>query len=131
MQLFDRMRSILEKEKALEPVEDSRKINELKIAMVEVQQRIDALTESIASLSVRAIAEVDKAITKEVEKKDSIAAKLEEELKEQRSKNYSHYNIEEYINNWDSYDIEEKKRVARIFINKVVVKDGDIEVIVK
>lgn len=129
IQLFDRMRSILEKEKALEPVEDSKKVNELKIALVEVQQRIERLTESIASLSVRAIAEIDKAITREVEKKDSLAAELEEALREQRSKNYSHYNIEEYISNWDSYDIEGKKRVARIFIDKVVVKDGDIEVI--
>ena len=99
--------------------------------MVEVQQRIDALTESIASLSVRAIAEVDKAIIREIEKRDSLAAQLEEALREQRNKNYSQYNIEEYINNWDSYDMEEKKKVARIFIDKIIVKDGDIHVIMK
>jgi len=103
----------------------------LKIEMVKVQQRIDALTESIASLSVRAIAEIDKAITREVEKKDSLAAELEEALKEQRSKNYSHYNIEDYLSDWESYDTEEKKKVARIFIDKVIVKDGDIQVIMK
>lgn len=125
------MRTILENEKSLVPVEDSKKVNDLKIKMVEVQQRIDALTESIASLSVRAIAEVDKAITREIEKRDSLAAQLEEALREQRSKNYSQYNIEEYINNWDSYDMEEKKKVARIFIDKVIVKDGDIHVIMK
>lgn len=130
-QLFNRMRTILENEKSLVPVEDSKKVNDLKIKMVEVQQRIDALTESIASLSVRAIAEVDKAITREIEKRDSLAAQLEEALREQRSKNYSQYNIEEYINNWDSYDMEEKKKVARIFIDKVIVKDGDIHVIMK
>ena len=60
-----------------------------------------------------------------------MAAQLEEALREQRSKNYSQYNIEEYINNWDSYDMEEKKKVARIFIDKVIVKDGDIHVIMK
>ena len=125
------MRTILENEKSLVPVEDSKKVNDLKIKMVEVQQRIDALTESIASLSVRAIAEVDKAITREIEKRDSLAAQLEEALREQRSKNYSQYNIEEYINNWDSYDMEEKKKVARIFIDKVIVKDGVIHVIMK
>lgn len=131
LQLFDRMRSILEREKALEPVEDSKKVNDLKIELVKVQQRIDALTESIANMSVRAIEEVSKAITREVEKKDSLAVELEEALKEQRSKNYSHYNIEEYIDNWGSYDIEEKKKVARIFIDKVIVKDGNIEVIMR
>lgn len=131
IQLFDRMKTILENEKALVPVEDSKKVNDLKIKMVEVQQRIDALTESIANLSVRAIAEVDKAITREVEKKDSLAAELEEALREQRSKNYSQYNIEEYINNWEDYDTEEKKRVARIFIDRVIVKDGDVEVVMK
>lgn len=131
VQLFDRMRAILENEKSSELVEDSKKVNDLKIEMVKVQQRIDALTESIASMSVKAIAEIDKAITREVEKKDSLAVQLEEALKEQRSKNYSHYNIDEYINNWDSYDIEEKKRVARIFIDKVIVKDGNIQVIMK
>lgn len=131
MYLFERMRTILESEKAFEPVEDSKKVNDLKIKMVEIQQRIDALTESIASLSARAIAEVDKAITREVEKKDSLAAELEEALREQRSKNYSQYNIEEYINNWEDYDTEEKKRVARIFIDRIIVKDGDIEIVMK
>lgn len=109
IQLFDRMKTILENEKALVPVEDSKKVNDLKIKMVEIQQRIDALTESIASLSARAIAEVDKAITREVEKKESLAAELEGALREQRSKNYSQYNIEEYLSKWDSYDIEERK----------------------
>ena len=131
MQLFERMKTILESEKALVPVEDSKKVNDLKIKMVEVQQRIDALTESIASLSVKVIAEVNKKIEQEIEKKDSLAAELEEALREQRSKNYSQYNIEEYINNWEDYDTEEKKRVARIFIDKVIVKDGDIQVIMK
>ena len=125
------MKTILESEKALVPVEDSKKVNDLKIKMVEVQQRIDALTESIASLSVKVIAEVNKKIEQEIEKKDSLAAELEEALREQRSKNYSQYNIEEYINNWEDYDTEEKKRVARIFIDKVIVKDGDIQVIMK
>lgn len=129
--LFERMKAILKKEKAFVPVEDSKKVNDLKIEMVKVQQRIDALTESIASLSVRAIAEVDKAITREVEKKDSLTAELEEALREQRSKNYSHYNIEDYLSDWESYDTEEKKKVARIFIDKVIVKDGDIQVIMK
>lgn len=131
IQLFDRMKTILENERTIVPVEDSKKVNDLKIKMVEIQQRIDALTESIASLSARAIAEVDKAITREVEKKESLAAELEGALREQRSKNYSQYNIEEYLSNWDGYDIEEKKRVARIFIDRVIVKDGDIEVIMK
>ena len=131
MQLFERMKTILESEKALVPVEDSKKVNDLKIKMVEVQQRIDALTESIASLSVKVIAEVNKKIEQEIEKKDSLAAELEEALREQRSKNYSQYNIEEYINNWEDYDTEEKKRVARIFIDKVIVEDGDIQVIMK
>ncbi|WP_300562211.1 hypothetical protein [uncultured Oscillibacter sp.] len=74
----------LESEKALVPVEDSKKVNDLKIKMVEVQQRIDALTESIASLSVKVIAEVNKKIEQEIEKKDSLAAELEEALREQR-----------------------------------------------
>ena len=130
-QLFDRMRTVLENEKTLAPSEDSKKVNDLKIAIVEVQQRIDALTESIASLSVRATEEIDKAITREVEKKDSLAAELEDALKEQRSKNFSHYDIEEYLSNWDRYDIEDKKRVARIFIDKIWVgyktEDGEVQ----
>ena len=125
------MRTVLENEKTLAPSEDSKKVNDLKIAIVEVQQRIDALTESIASLSVRATEEIDKAITREVEKKDSLAAELEDALKEQRSKNFSHYDIEEYLSNWDRYDIEDKKRVARIFIDKIWVgyktEDGEVQ----
>lgn len=128
--LFERMREIKRIHQA-EPIQDNRKVNGLKLKMLEVEKTIQSLTNRLALLDDLGAIEVAKAINRQAEIKRKLSQELEEALKEQQSKNYSRYDIDDYIAHWNEYDIETKKKISRIFIDKVMVDDEKIVPIFK
>lgn len=123
--LFERMRKIKAIQRA-EPIQDGRKVNDLKVKIIEVEQAIQRLTHRMILVDDLGAVEIGKAINRNAEEKSKLSHQLDEAMREQQDKNFERYNIDEYIENWQSYDIETKKKIARIFIDKVMVDDEKI-----
>lgn len=123
--LMERLRQIKEIE-STEIKQDSRKVNEAKIELVKIDQRIGMLTERLIEMSGASIKVIDQAINKECEKREKLVHELEKAMEEQRQQDYSRIDFDDCINNWSSYDIEKKKSIARIFIANVIITDDEI-----
>ncbi len=111
---------------ATEIRQDSRKVNEAKIKLVEINRRIYNLVESLAEMSGGAIEVVNKVINKEYEQREKILKELENAMLEQKAQDRSSVDFDDFIDNWDTFDIEKKKGIARIFIKSVIVTDDEI-----
>lgn len=106
--------------------QDSRRVNEAKIEIVKIDKRIKNLIESLAEMSGAAFKMVSQALNEENEKREKLVKELEDALIEQQQQDHSAIDFDDCLNNWDSYDIEKKKNIARIFIKAVFVSDDEI-----
>ncbi len=80
--LLERIKYIRDIE-ATEIRQDSRRVNEAKIKLVEINRRIDNLVESLAEMSGGAVEVVNKAINKEYEQRERILKELKKAMLEQ------------------------------------------------
>lgn len=128
--LLDRIREIKEVD-IPETKQDSRKVNELKIKMAEVNEVIANLVDNLTLISGAAVDVVNKRINKECAKRDELAEQLKQAYEEERQQDYSRIDFDEIIKGWDGFDIEKKKGIAKIFIEKVIVTDKEITPVFK
>lgn len=104
-------------------------INELKIAIVQKDNEIKAYADKIP-LASPAVMEV---INREVDRINDERLRLLEKLNElnvkEKTPDYGGYNIDDIVENWDSLDMEARKKIAKIFIKMVEVTDENIRVV--
>lgn len=123
--LLERIRYIRDIE-ATEIRQDSRKVNEAKIKLVEIDERIKNLVEGLAKMSGAAVEIVNQALNKEYEQRKKVVVELEDAMMEQQKQDHSIVDFDDCLNNWDSFDMEKRKNIARIFIKEVIVSDDEI-----
>ncbi len=126
-QLLSRIKSI-KVDGVQEVAINSVELNQLKIKVVDIDNRIHNLMDKLASSNDIVMDYINKEISKlDIEKKENIKKILllsNENLKPK----YENMKLEDCVNEWKDYSFEEKKALAKVFIKKVVVTDDEISV---
>ena len=108
----------------------SQRENELKIRLSSLESEITALMEKIPEAGDVLIGYINK----RVEELDKEKTKLTNELNIEKSKDAevtSPEVVAKALSDWSSFTFNEKKMIARTFIEKVMIYNGDIDIIYK
>lgn len=109
------------------PNVNNPKINQLKIQLTQIEQKIDNLVDAIANGNSESIIYLNNAIKKiDIERKKIIQdIQKNQKIGQQEEKRNSSSMIES-IHNWDTLDIPDRKIIAQSFIEKVIITDDKI-----
>ena len=108
----------------------SVKENKLKIRLVRVEEEIRSLLSKLANANDTLF----QYINERIEQLDTEKKQIENELIQNKAKGVSAIDpelITRALTEWEHFDFEEKKLIASAFIEKVVIYNGDIEIIYK
>ncbi|EPR11696.1 recombinase family protein [Ruminiclostridium papyrosolvens] len=128
---------LLEKMKSLKPDlitgtnSHLREINDLKIQLAKVEETITKLVDSLLTFNETAGSYVNDKITDLDNKKKLLHNKINKLSMDNSSNNINGEDLSEYLLNWDNYDLEQKKSIAKALIAKVVITDEEIEIVFK
>ncbi|MDP4180837.1 MAG: recombinase family protein [Bacillota bacterium] len=124
--LFEKMNEIKNAKLKVSNIEDKEK-NKINLQIIEIDEQIENLINQMAHSNEI----VEDYINKKILNLDEQKKKFIDELKKvtlEVNKNEPIEKIIEYIEDWDNSSIEEKKKAAGYFINKVLVKDDEVVV---
>ncbi|AEY65058.1 recombinase family protein [Clostridium sp. BNL1100] len=128
---------LLEKMKSLKPDyivrtnSHLKEINDLKIQLAKVDEDISKLVDSLLTLNETAESYINERINELDNKKKLLQNKINKLSMDNSPNNIKGEDLSEYLKNWDNYDLEQKKNVAKALITKVVITDEEIELVFK
>ena len=96
--------------------------------MVKANEEIDNLVNVVATAG----AVVAKHYNNKIEKLDKVRERVTKEILSLRIDNREVLSIEQIqdcIDNWNSYDFDRKKEIAQLFIKVVTITDDEIQII--
>ena len=108
----------------------AQKDNELKIELVKVEEEISGLMAKLANANDTLF----RYINERIEELDTKRQELERKLGKNKENELTEISSELVIRaltEWDNFEFEEKKLLAQSFIEKVVIYNGDMEIIYK
>lgn len=115
----------LQREKA-----NSEKMNEFKIKLVKIEEEITNLMEKVASANDVLFDYINTRITQLDKKKKEIERAVLDEKAKQKNEATPEF-IHKALNDWEGMSFDEKKAIANVFIDKVIIYNGDIDVAFK
>jgi len=107
---------------------DNKELNKLNIELIKVNEEIDNLVEVVATAGVS----VAKHYNAKIEKLDKVRERVTKQiisLKVDNKATLSAQQIQECVDNWDSYDFDRKKEIVQLFIKVVTITDDEIQII--
>lgn len=107
---------------------DNKELNRLNIELIKVNEEIDNLVEAVASAG----ATVAKHYNAKIEKLDKVRERVTKEIFSLKIDNREVLSIEQIqdcIDNWNSYDFDRKKEIAQLFIKVVTITNEEIQII--
>lgn len=108
----------------------AQKDNTLKIELVKVEEEISGLMAKLAAANDTLF----KYINERIEELDTKRQELERKLGKNKENELTEISSELVIRaltEWDNFEFEEKKLLAQSFIEKVVIYNGDMEIVYK
>ena len=115
----------LKKEKA-----NSERINEYKIKLIKIEEEITNLMEKVAVANDVLFNYINTRISQlDKEKKEIERAMLDEKAKQKNEATPEF--IHKALTDWEGVSFDEKKSIANLFIEKVIIYNGDIDVAFK
>lgn len=108
----------------------SRKENELKLRLSALESEIEALLDKISGANDILM----RYINNRIEELDREKSELLKELDSEKSKDMETISpemVSKALNDWSSFSFDEKKLIAQAFIEKVVIYNGDMDIIYK
>lgn len=109
---------------------NSEKMNELKIRLVKIQEEITNLMDKVAVANDVLFNYINTRITQlDKEKKEIERAMLDEKAKQKNEATPEF--IRKALNDWEGMSFDEKKAIANVFIDKVIIYNGDIDIAFK
>lgn len=105
---------------------DNRKLDALKSQLVTIEEKIESLVSSLIDMSEGSAKYVDAKITELDKQKSVVQAQINEVMRSGTKREFSDQDLQEYIDNWAGYSLEQKKGVAKSVIDRVVVKNDEI-----
>jgi DNA invertase Pin-like site-specific DNA recombinase len=126
-QLIYRIRMI--KERGTPPdLEDSLAINRLKIQLVQIEEKIDNYMRQIENANNVVMQYINQNVAElDMKKKDLVSQIMKLSTRESKP-NYEGIDINHCIENWNQFALEERKKIAYIFIENVFVTDDEIKI---
>ncbi len=122
---------LLKNEFNIELSSNTKEVNELKIKLAKVEENINKLVDSLLTLNETAGSYINERITELDNKKKVLINKINKISIENSSQKINKEDLSEYLKNWDNYELEQKKSVAKALIEKVVITDEEIEIVFK
>ncbi len=128
---------LLEKMESLKPDYNIRtnshlkEINALKIQLAKVEEAIKKLVDSLLTLNETAGNYVNERITELDNKKKLLQNNINKLSMDNSQDKIKGEDLSEYIMNWDNYALEQKKKIAKALIAKVIITDEAIEIVFK
>ena len=109
---------------------NSEKINELKIELVKIQEEITHLMEKVAGANDVLFSYINTRIAQLDEERKNIERAMSDEKARQKNEAAPEY-IRKALNDWEEMSFDEKKAIANVFIEKVVIYNGEIDIAFK
>lgn len=103
-------------------------INRLKADIAKVEEDMDAFTDQIPHASAATMKRINEKIDELESKKIALNDELEKKMLESNVVNVDDFSVNNFLRNWATYSLEEKKETAYRFISKVKIFDGEIEI---
>lgn len=126
--LMDRLRALQGNDEKI-IVQDTPEINERKIKLSDIEQKIENLLNGMAEGNAITIKYLNDKISELDAEKERLRNEiLTLELKNNQRAKLS-VNIDDIIDNWTDYDLETKKRIAKEVIEKIVISSDDVDII--
>ncbi|ACL76769.1 recombinase family protein [Ruminiclostridium cellulolyticum] len=130
VKLLEKIKS-LKNEFYVEISSNSKEVNDLKIKLAKVEENINKLIDRMLTLNETAGSYVNERINELDNKKKILKNKINKISIEKSSQRIKREDLSEYLKNWDNYNLEQKKSVAKALIEKVVITDEEIEIVFK
>ncbi len=108
--------------------ERDRRMDELKSNLVFIEEQIEKFVASLLDMSEGSAKYVDKRIQELDKQRLAVQAQMNELMREAASNQISIGDLQEYVDNWALYNLEQKKSVAKAVINKITVTDDEINI---
>ena len=125
--LFNRLKE-LKNIKQNEIIKQSPEINKLKIRLSETDNKISTLMNNLANGESITIEYINQFIKKlDTERKSILDNIAELELKSSKT-SQSQFDIDDIIKNWDNYDIELKKSIAKNVIDVIILEGKNVDI---
>ncbi len=110
-------------------ITDNIEANKLKIELVQIDNQINKLMDSLAQGNSITIEYINKKISELDEHRKKLLGKIEEAQKNNSlQRKFKKVDLDDCIENWASFDLVQKKSIAKIFIDRISVTDDEIEV---
>jgi len=130
LKLLDKIKT-LKNEFNIEIGSNSRQVNELKMKLAKVEENIKKLIDSLLTLNEISSEYVNEKIMELDNKKKIILHEIGKISIENSSQKINKEDLTEYLINWDKYQLEQKKSVAKALIEKIIITDEQIEILFK
>ena len=125
--MFNRLKE-LKNIKQNEIIKQSPEINKLKIRLSETDNKISTLMNNLANGESITIEYINQFIKKlDTERKSILDNIAELELKSSKT-SQSQFDIDDIIKNWDNYDIELKKSIAKNVIDVIILEGKNVDI---
>lgn len=112
--------------------ENESRIQALEAEISAIGRQIDMIVETIVCTESGLKASAMQKFKQKLEALTDKSAELEREVYDLRQAGDNTYDsdikLAEYVSNWQNFSMEEKNRIAKIFIKQVVLRDGEIEI---
>lgn len=109
-------------------VHENPKLNKLKIAQVKMRDELDGMAEKLLQMDGSALDFMNQKMNERLQEFNRLQKEINTLIYAQEQQNGSNLNIGQVLEEWDDYDLEQRKAVAKIFIEKVIITDDVIEV---
>ena len=105
---------------------DSQKLDTLKAQLVTVEEQISKLVTSLLDMSDISAKYIDAKIAELDKQKYKIQTEMNDIMRNETRNDFNERDLQEYIDNWAGYDLEQKKAIAKSVINRVLITDEEI-----
>ena len=125
--LFQRLQKLKDVESS-EIVKDSPRINELKIDIAKKNDEINNLMSALAKGNEITIEYINQSISRLDKEKNELLDELTNLQLKSQKEDKGQFDIDNILNEWDSYNTELKKRITKIIIDFIVVEGNNVDI---
>ena len=128
-QLLQRIERIKNEEPTIIIAEENTEVNNLKIQLVQIEEKINNYVKQIGEANDVVMKYINQNIIELDKNKEDVILKITELNSNNIKPDYNGIELDYYIENWDDFEMEERKRIAKNFIKKIDITDDFIDVI--
>lgn len=126
--MIEHIKSLSVQNASLQQKTEPPELNSLKIQIHKIESEINTYMDKILLASESVMARINTKIEQLERECRSLKGKMEELKALSEQTDYSNLNLSDCVNAWSKYSIAERKAIAKVFIQSIVVSDEEIKV---